>query len=158
MAAKWNWESGEGLLGLDDPAEWDAAYDRGERSLGTAAIGLAFNCPLTEASPRIVRAMHLPDHGQRGFGFTAAGAAARLNGALTPELYAALRAEGPGGFAEHALRDTLGFVPFRRLPPWFKWQTVRMTVQDKLTYWWMLREDATDTVRRTLRRRPWRRS
>lgn len=99
MPAEWNWESGEGLLGLDDPAEWDAAYDRGERSLGTAAIGLAFNCTLREASPRIVKAMRLADHGQRGFGFTAAGHAARLNGELTPELFAALHAEGPGGFA-----------------------------------------------------------
>ncbi|MFC7513177.1 hypothetical protein ACFQV4_36325 [Streptomyces thermocarboxydus] len=36
---------GEGLLGLDDLGEWDAAFERGERNLGTAAIGLAFNCP-----------------------------------------------------------------------------------------------------------------
>ncbi|MEV0529192.1 hypothetical protein AB0I66_37805 [Streptomyces sp. NPDC050439] len=154
MAAKWDWERGESLLALDDPAEWDAAYARGERSLGTAAIGLAFNCTLAEASPRIIRAMRLPDHGQRGFGFTAAGHAARLNGALIPELFAALRAEGPGGFAEHALRDTLGFVPFRQLPLWFKWQTVRMTVADKLEYWGMLCEDGADTVRKALRRRP----
>ncbi|MGW6021850.1 hypothetical protein [Streptomyces sp. NPDC055099] len=153
MAADWNWESGEGLLGLDDPAEWDAAYDRGERNLGTAAIGLAYNCTLAEASPRIIRAMGLPDHGQRGFAYTAAGTAARLNNALTPELYAALRAEGPGGFAEHALRDTLGFVPFRQLPLWFKWQSVRMTVTDKLEYWGMLCEDGVDAVRKALRRR-----
>lgn len=38
--------------------------------------------------------MQLPDGGQRGFAFTAAGTAARLNGELTPELYAALRTEG----------------------------------------------------------------
>ncbi|MGQ4443127.1 hypothetical protein ACN6LI_000580 [Streptomyces violaceoruber] len=91
MTAQWNWETGERLLALNDPKEWDAAFDRGERGLGTAAIGLAFNCPLEEASPRIVRAMGLPDPAQRGFAFTAAGTAARLNRALTPELYAALR-------------------------------------------------------------------
>jgi hypothetical protein len=83
--------------------EWDAAFERGERPLGTAAIGLAFNCSLEEASPRIVRAMRLPDRAQRGFAFTAAGAAARLNNALTPELYEVLRAEGRRGFAENAI-------------------------------------------------------
>ncbi|MET9902549.1 hypothetical protein [Streptomyces sp. NPDC006446] len=84
MASEWNWESDEGLLRIDDPADWGAAYERGESRLGTAAIGLAFNCTLAEASPRIVRAMPLADRHQRGFAFTAAGVAARLNGALTP--------------------------------------------------------------------------
>ncbi|MGW5653921.1 hypothetical protein [Streptomyces humi] len=46
------WQTGEGLLGLDDPAEWDAAFERGEDHLGTAAIGLALNCPLEQASCR----------------------------------------------------------------------------------------------------------
>ncbi|MGX1223892.1 hypothetical protein RKD42_005151 [Streptomyces ambofaciens] len=79
------------------------------------------------ASPRIVRAMGLPDVAQRGFAFTAAGTAARLNGALTPELYAALRAEGLGrrSIAVNANDDTLTFVPFRRLPTWLKcWSVV----------------------------------
>lgn len=67
---------------------------------------------LEEASPRIVRAMRPSDAGRRGFAFTAAGHAARLNGELTPELYAALRAEGPGGVAEHPIRDTLGSYRF----------------------------------------------
>ncbi|WP_369249496.1 hypothetical protein [Streptomyces sp. R41] len=153
MAAEWDWERGETLLRVNDPADWDAAYERDERSLGTAAIGLAFNCTPAEASPRIVRAMQLPDRDQRGFAFTAAGAVARLNGELTPELYAALRVEGPGGFAENAIRDTLTFVPFRKLPPWFKWQMVRTTVRDKLEYWWMRSEDAVGDAWRTLRGR-----
>ncbi|MEU0432626.1 hypothetical protein [Streptomyces sp. NPDC006290] len=54
MAPEWDWESGEGLLRIDDPADWDAAYDRGESRLGTAVIGLAFNCTRSEASPRKV--------------------------------------------------------------------------------------------------------
>lgn len=66
MTSAYNWESGEGLLGIDDPADWDAAFERGEQHLGTAVIGLAFNCSLEDASPRIVRAMQLPDAGQRG--------------------------------------------------------------------------------------------
>ncbi|WND35733.1 barstar family protein [Streptomyces sp. BB1-1-1] len=111
MAAGWDWGSGDGLLGLDSPEEWDGAFERGADHLGTAAIGLAFNCSLDEASPRIVRAMRLPDAAQRGFAFTAAGHVARLNGTLTPELFAALRAEGPGGIADFPVRDALEFVP-----------------------------------------------
>ncbi|MEU5957732.1 hypothetical protein [Streptomyces sp. NPDC047525] len=153
MASAWDWESGEGLLRIDDPADWDAAHERGERRLGTAAIGLAFNCSLAEASPRIIRAMQLADRGERGFAFTAAGAAARLNGALTPELYAALQAEGHGGFAETAVDDTLTFVPFRQLPPWFKWRKVASRVQDKLEVWRMRSDDAVSAVRKALRRR-----
>nr|WP_239109237.1 hypothetical protein [Streptomyces coelicoflavus] len=124
-------------MALDDPVEWDAAFERGERSLGTAAIGLAFNCSLEEASPRIVRATQLPDIAQRGFAFTAAGTAARLNGTLTPELYAVLRAEGPGrrSIAVNAIDDTLTFVPFRRLPTWLKYRRVVSTVRNKLDAW-----------------------
>ncbi|WP_405817370.1 hypothetical protein OG241_22885 [Streptomyces sp. NBC_01390] len=153
MASGWDWKSGEGLLGLDDPEEWDAAFERGEDHLGTAVIGLAFQCSLEEASPRIARAMRLPDIGQRGFAFTAAGHAARLNGELTPELYAALRAEGPGGIAEHPIRDTLGFVPFRKLPPWFKRRWVLVTVRNKLESWWLRSGETVEEVWRALRRR-----
>ncbi|MFE6361859.1 hypothetical protein ACFVP3_17950 [Streptomyces sp. NPDC057806] len=149
----WDWKSGEGLLGIDDFAEWDAAFERGEGSLGTAAIGLASNCPLAEASPRIIRAMRLTDPHQRGFAFTAAGTAARLNNELTPELYEALRAEGRGGFAENAIRDTLTFVPFRKLTPWFKWQLVRTTVVDKLDAWRLTATDTAEEAWKALRRR-----
>ncbi|MEU2896330.1 hypothetical protein ACWC4E_24155 [Streptomyces sp. NPDC001273] len=38
---------------IDNPAEVDAAFERGEWPLGSAVIGLAFNCSLEEASPRI---------------------------------------------------------------------------------------------------------
>ncbi|MFC7883780.1 hypothetical protein ACFUVV_18175 [Streptomyces sp. NPDC057376] len=137
MTPDWNWQTGERLLALNDPKEWDAAFERGEISLGTAAIGLAFNCSLEEASPRIVRATRLPDVAQRGFAFTAAGTAARLNGSLTPELYAALRAEGLGrrSAAINAIDDTLTFVPFRRLPTWLKCWSVVSTVRNKLDAW-----------------------
>ncbi|MDQ0405768.1 hypothetical protein ABVB69_07860 [Streptomyces sp. NPDC000349] len=137
MTAEPNWETGEGLLGIDDPAEWDAAFERGERSLGTAAIGLAFNCPLQEASPRIIRAMKLPDAAQRGFAYTAAGTAARLNGELTPELYAALRAAGPGrrDIAGYAIADTMTFVPFRRLPLWLKRRAIASYLAGKWDTW-----------------------
>ncbi|WP_055697410.1 MULTISPECIES: hypothetical protein [Streptomyces] len=152
MASAWNWESGEGLLGMDDPAAWDAAYERGEPHLGTAAIGLAFNCPPAEASPRIIKAMRLPDRAQRGFAYTAAGTAARVNGELTPELYEALRAEGHRGLAENAVDDTLTFVPFRRLPPWFKWRKFASKVRDKLATWRLTLAYAAEDTRKALRR------
>ncbi|MGD1219823.1 MULTISPECIES: hypothetical protein [Streptomyces] len=108
MASEWDWETGERLVSMDDRVEGDAAFGLGEGHLGTAAIGLAFNCSLEDGAPRIVRAMQLPDRDQRGFAFTAAGVTARLNGALMPELYAALRAEGLGrkSIAENAIDDT----------------------------------------------------
>ncbi|MGW3916526.1 hypothetical protein ACWEBX_34190 [Streptomyces sp. NPDC005070] len=155
MASRWSWESGEGLLGIDDPAEWDAAFERGADHLGTAVIGLAFNCSLEEASPRIVRAMQLPDRDQRGFAFTAAGTAARLNGELTPELYAALRAEGPGrrSMAGNAIDDTLDYVPFRQLPLWLKCWKVVSKVLDKLETWRLEITYAVGDARQALRRR-----
>ncbi|MEU9628514.1 hypothetical protein AB0D89_17090 [Streptomyces luteogriseus] len=152
MASEWDWESGDGLLGLDDPTAWDAAFERGESHLGTAVIGLALRCGLDEASPRIVRAMQLPDAEQRGYAFTAVGHAARLNGGLTPVLYAALRAEGPGGVAEHPIRDTLEFVPFRKLPPWLKWRWVVVTVRNKLEGWWLRSAGVVEAAWQALRR------
>ncbi|MFE9342108.1 hypothetical protein ACH4NO_08495 [Streptomyces olivaceus] len=155
MTTDWNWETGERLLALDDPAEWDAAFERGEKSLGTAAIGLAFNCSLEEASPRIVKAMQLEDVAQRVFACTAAGTAARLNGALTPELYAALRAKGLGrrSIALNAIGDTLTFVPFRDLPTWLKCWNVWSSVRNKLDAWRLTSAYAVGDIWRTVRGR-----
>ncbi|MDH6217731.1 hypothetical protein [Streptomyces pseudovenezuelae] len=132
-----DWLTGEGLSGIDDPAAVDAAFERREEHLGTAVIGLALTCPPDVASPRIVRAMRVLEAPRREFAFTAAGTVARLHGTLTPELYAALRAEGPGGVAENAIRDVLTFVPFRQLPPWFKWRLLWTTVRDTALGWWL---------------------
>ena len=46
MASEWDWETGEGVSRIDDPAEVNAAFERGEWALGSAVIGLAFNCSL----------------------------------------------------------------------------------------------------------------
>ena len=153
MGSDHDWETGEGLLHIDDPAAVDAAFERGESHLGTAVIGLAFTRPLAEASPRILRAMRLPDPDQRGFAFTAAGVAARLHGELTPELYAALHAEGPGGVAETAIDDTLTFVPFGKLPWWFKWRWLMTGVRDTVQGWWLRTADAVGEAWRAVRRR-----
>ncbi|WP_245236987.1 hypothetical protein RFN58_25730 [Streptomyces iakyrus] len=97
--------------------------------------------------------MQLPDQEQRGYAFTAAGHAARLHERLTPQLYAVLRVEGAGGGAEHAIRDVLTYVPFRRLPSWLKWRWVLATVRDKVQGWWLRAADAGGDAWRALRRR-----
>ncbi|MET7745804.1 hypothetical protein [Streptomyces sp. NPDC005385] len=155
MTSGHDWDTGEGLIRVDDPAEVDAAFERGNGHLGTAVIGLAFNCSLEEASPRIIRATRLSDIDQRVFAFTAAGVAARLNGALTPELYAALRAEGPGrlSIAVNAIADTLCFVPFRDLPLWLKWWKVESRIRDKLETWRLEFVYTVGDVRKALRRK-----
>ncbi|MFC8869103.1 hypothetical protein ACFUAC_15785 [Streptomyces sp. NPDC057148] len=99
--------------------------------------------------------MRLPDFAQRGFAFTAAGTAARLNGASTPELYAALRAEGPGrrSIAENAIADTLTFVPFRHLPTWLKCWSVISAVRNKLDAWRLSFSYAVTDAWKAVRRR-----
>ncbi|MFJ6084322.1 hypothetical protein ACIQI8_23255 [Streptomyces sp. NPDC092369] len=149
----YSWLSGEGLSRIDDPAAVDAAFERGEEHLGTAVIGLAATCPPDVSSPRILRAMRVLDGPRREFAFTAAGTVARLHGELTPELYAALRAEGPRGVAANAIRDTLTFVPIRKLPPWFKWRWLRATVRDTLEGWWLRAEDVAGDAWRGVRGR-----
>jgi hypothetical protein len=94
--------------------------------------------------------MQLEDRAQRGFAFTAAGVAARLNGALTPELYAALREERLRGLAEYPIKDTLTFVPFKDLPRWFKWCSVRLSVYNKVEGWWYRSQEAIGDAWRAL--------
>jgi hypothetical protein len=153
MGFSYDWQSGEGLSGIDDPAAVDAAFERGEEHLGAAVIGLALTCSPDVASPRIVRAMRVLDTSRREFAFTAAGIVARTHGDLTPELYAALRTEGPGGVAANAIKDTLTFVPFRKLPLWFKWRWLRATVGDTLEGWWLRAEDVAGDAWRVVRGR-----
>ncbi|KUN26552.1 hypothetical protein AQJ23_15445 [Streptomyces antibioticus] len=153
MTSRWDWETGKGLLGMDDPAEVDAALDRNDDRLGAAVIGLALNCPPEVVSPRIIRALEqLPGPG-RDFPFTATAHLARLDGRLTPELYEALRAEGLGGAADHAIDDTLTFVPFRDLPPWLKRRWVYVTVRETLLSWWLRPLETVGEAWRAMRER-----
>ncbi|MFG3317322.1 hypothetical protein ACGF3J_04695 [Streptomyces sp. NPDC048171] len=99
--------------------------------------------------------MKLPEAAQRGFAYTAAGTAARLNGELTPELYAALRSAGPGrrSIAVNAVDDTMTFVPFRQLPLWLKGWKIASRVLDKLETWRLEASYALIDRREALRRR-----
>ncbi|GGV01848.1 hypothetical protein GCM10010211_81420 [Streptomyces albospinus] len=55
-------ETGDGLIGIRDPAEVDAAFDRGERCVGTAVVGLVLNSDdVAVVAPRVLRALRSSD-------------------------------------------------------------------------------------------------
>lgn len=81
MGSEIDWKTGDGLLGISDPAEIDAAFDRGERFVGTAVIGLVMNCDgLAVAAPRVERGLRSSDPKVRQYSFVAAATAARVFG------------------------------------------------------------------------------
>ncbi|KIZ14531.1 hypothetical protein [Streptomyces natalensis] len=132
-----DWETGDGVIDIRDPDEIDAAFDRGERHVGTAVIGMVLHGEdIAVLAPRVERAMRSPDPYVRQLGCVAAGDMARLYTTLSPGIYAVLRAEGLGGVADSAIRDTLTFIPFRQLPWWMRrldlWLSVRDTVEGRL--------------------------
>lgn len=138
MSPEYDWQTGENLISLNDPAELDAAFDRGEPRVGTAVIGLVLSCgDLAVAAPRVERALRSSDPFIRQYAFVAVGDAARLYGGLTPAIYEALRAEGLGGVAEHAIRDALTFVPFRDMPWWLKRLNVTRSVKRFFVRRWL---------------------
>ncbi|MEU9114511.1 hypothetical protein AB0D04_22635 [Streptomyces sp. NPDC048483] len=147
-----DWETGDGVIDIRDPAQIDAAFDRGERHVGTAVIGMVLHGDdVAVLAPRVERAMLSPDPKVRQLGFVAAGDMARLYFTLSPGIYAALRAEGLGGVAEDAIRDTLTFIPRRQLPWWMRrlnlWLSVRDTVEGRLLRLRDFLEPATDAVK-----------
>jgi len=133
MERERNWKTGEGLLGISDPAEVDAAFDRNEQHVGTAVIGLVLNSDaLSIAAPRVLRALRSDNPRVRQFGFVAVGDAARKFQKLTPVLDAVLREEGLGGPADTAIKDALTFVPYREFPWWLKRLGVTLRVKNLL--------------------------
>lgn len=138
MARDYDWQTGEGLLRVHDPAEIDAAFDRGERRVGTALIGFVLNADdFAVVAPRVERGLRSPDRDVRQFAFTAAGHTARLFGELTPAIYEILRAEGPHGVAEDAICDALGYVPFRDMPGWLRRMKVITGIQRFFALRWV---------------------
>jgi len=125
-----DWASGRGLLAVDDPAEVDNAFARGEKHVGIAVVGLALNNEdLDVVAPRVVRAIESDDVETRRLGFTAAGHSARLFEILDPRVEEVLRRFRKDDIASTALDDVLQYVPFRRLSCWLKTESVRRRVR-----------------------------
>ncbi|MGW0783979.1 hypothetical protein [Streptomyces sp. NPDC002913] len=114
-----NWQSSSALLGTDRPEEVDAAFDRGEESVGIAVIGLALQHPDAEAIlPRVARALESSDAALRPQGRVALAHVARLHGTVDRRCLELLRSHPRGNEADD---DLWGYVPHRRLP-WWLWR------------------------------------
>ncbi len=138
MTREYDWETGEGLLRVHDPEEVDAAFDRGERRVGTALIGLVLNGDdFAVLAPRVERGLRSADRDVRQFAFVAAGHTARLFGELSPGIYEILHAEGPHGVAENAISDALDYVPFRDMPWWLRRLKVTTDIRQFVARRWL---------------------
>jgi hypothetical protein len=114
-----DWENGTGLIGVDDPATVDDAFDRGERHVGVAVIGLALNHPDPNAIlRRVARALRSADPDTRQQATVALAHVARLHRTVNQECLDLLRARPRGNEADS---DLWTFVPRRRLP-WWLWR------------------------------------
>ncbi|MFJ5920971.1 hypothetical protein ACIQF6_00055 [Kitasatospora sp. NPDC092948] len=131
----------------------DAALDRDDPDVGTEVIALVLASDDFEAvAARVERALGAARFEVRQLACVAAGDLARISGRLTPGIFAALRAEGLGGVADTAIRDALTFIPFRRLPRWWRWTSARLSVRDWLEGQWLRAVDAVETARDAARR------
>lgn len=100
----------------DDPADVDAALDRGEPHSGVMVIALALNHADPRAVlPRVARAMRSPDPEIRRQGVIALAHTARLHHTVDRDSLELLRAQPRGNEADD---DLWSFVPHRRLPGW----------------------------------------
>ncbi|GII76854.1 hypothetical protein Sru01_18360 [Sphaerisporangium rufum] len=135
-----DWEEGSDLIGCDDPAEVEAAFERGERFVGIAVMGLALCVPdAGVVEPFVVRALRSDRVRVRLEGLTALSHMVRINGEVdraTLDLLRGLLKSSNPEVKEHA--DTVAgdvwiFVPHRRLPAWL-W--VRATI--RRVRWWLV--------------------
>lgn len=132
----------------------DAAFDHGDPEVGTAVVKLVLSgADFEVAAPRVERALRAEEEPVRRLGQTAAGDLARLQGRLTPAMYGLLRAAGLGSTADSAIKDVLTFVPFRALPSWFRYQSLRLSVRNYAEGRLLRLVDTWETVRDRLTRR-----
>jgi hypothetical protein len=132
----------------------DAAFARSDPEVGTAVVKLVLSgVDFDVASARVERALGSQEETVRRLGQVAAGDLARLHGRLTPALYGLLRAAGLGSTADSAIKDVLTFVPFRELPTWFRYQSLRLSLRNYAEGRWLRLVDGWETVRDRLSRR-----
>lgn len=113
------WENGTGLLGMDDPAVVDAAFERGEQHVGVTVIGLALNHPDPDTIlSRVARALRATDPELQRQGTVALAHVARLHRTVNQECLDLVRARPRGNEADD---DLWTFIPRRKLP-WWLWR------------------------------------
>lgn len=133
----YSWSTGDGLMGVDDPAVVAEAFDRGEKHAGIALVGLALSFEEIEPiSGLIPRAVGSGDAETRRLGFLALAHTARLFGRMTPRMEVILRRHRKDPAAEIAVDDALSFIPFRGLPMWLRGIYIMRTVRWNLFERW----------------------
>ncbi|MEY9870757.1 hypothetical protein ABH931_000211 [Streptacidiphilus sp. MAP12-33] len=144
----------ESDVGWEPARAVDAAFERGDPEVGTAVVELVLSgVDFDVAAARVERALRADEGTVRRLGHVATGDLARLHGRLTPALYGLLRAAGLGGAADSAIKDVLTFVPFRDLPAWFRYQSLRLSVRDRVEGRLLRLADGWATVRDRLSHR-----
>ncbi|MFC4589853.1 hypothetical protein [Sphaerisporangium corydalis] len=120
-----DWENGSDLIRCDDPREVEAAFERGERFVGIAVMGLALSvADAGVVEPLVVRAMRSARVEVRLQGLTALSHMARITGEVDRTTLALLRTlmRSPDAQVEEHARHVVGdiwiFVPHSRLPAW----------------------------------------
>ncbi|WP_068927415.1 hypothetical protein [Planobispora rosea] len=148
-----DWDSTAELIGCDDPAQVDAGFERGERRVGVAVIGLALSVLDPDlVAPRLHRAMTDADAETRRCGVLAMGHMARLNGVVDGRSLDLLRAllSDPDpdvrGQASDAAGDVWIFVRRSRLPLWLRRRERLADTGAKLDLlrWWVLERGRED--------------
>ncbi|GAA3841105.1 hypothetical protein GCM10022226_74450 [Sphaerisporangium flaviroseum] len=135
-----DWENGSDLIGCDDPGQVEAAFQRGERLVGIAVMGLALCVPdAGVVEPLVVRALWSDSVRVRLEGLTALSHIVRITGEVDwstlKRLRSLMRSPDPE-VREHAGRvagDVWIYVPHFRLPAWL-W--VRATA--RAVRWWLV--------------------
>ncbi|GAA3357151.1 hypothetical protein [Saccharopolyspora gregorii] len=131
-----NWDTGEGLLAVEDPRVVDAAFDRGERHVGVAVVGISLNWDRQEdISIRIQRAAESEDRETQRMAFTALGHVVRRFRSLDSVLDSVIYRFRSSSLSEVAMDDVLQYIPFWQMPLWLKkvWlsRTLRWNLLDR---------------------------
>jgi hypothetical protein len=112
------------------PADVQAAFERGEETVGVAVIALALNHPEpAQTLPLVAMAMESGSPEIREQGVVAMAHTARLHRAVDRRCLVLLRSYGRGNPADD---DLWSFVPHRQLPSWLWWHHAKQRLR-----WWL---------------------
>lgn len=127
-----DWADGSAVWRADLlPADVQAAFERGEDTVGVAVIALALNHPdPAQVLPLVAMAMESGSLQIREQGVVAMAHTARLHRAVDRRCLALLRSCARGNPADD---DLWSFVSHRQLPSWLWWYHAKQRL------WWRLR-------------------